>query len=58
MLSTSSLKLFLAQKQGATKNEMLSRALEHPALKDAAANLTTLPDELLEDVIADQHPGM
>jgi hypothetical protein len=37
---------------------MLSRAVEHGALKDAAANLTTLPDELLEDAIADQHPRM
>ena len=52
------IKPFLGQKQGATKNEMLSRAVEHRALKDAAANLTTLPDELLEDGIADQHPGM
>ena len=52
------IKPFLGRKQGATKNEMLSRAVEHGALKDAAANLTTLPDELLEDAIADQHPRM
>jgi radical SAM superfamily enzyme YgiQ (UPF0313 family) len=47
------IKPFLGQKQGPTKNEMLSRAVEHRALKDAAAKLTTLPDELLADGIAD-----
>ena len=43
------IKPFLGQKQGPTKNEMLSRAVEHRALKDAAAKFTTLPDELLAD---------
>jgi hypothetical protein len=46
------IKPFLGQKQGPTKNEKLSRAVEHGALKDAAAKLTTVPDALLEDAIA------
>jgi hypothetical protein len=41
-------KPFLGQKQGPTRNEMLSRSVEHGALKDAAAKLTTIPDALLE----------
>ena len=53
------IKPFLGQKQGPTKNEMLSRAVEHGALKDAAAKLTTVPDALLEDAIAaDRRPEM
>jgi len=52
------IKPFLGQKQGPTKNEMLSRAVEHRALKDAAAKFTTLPDELLADGIADHYPEM
>jgi len=50
------IKPFLGQKQGPTKNEMLSRAVEHRALKDAAAKFTTLPDELLADGIGDHYP--
>jgi radical SAM superfamily enzyme YgiQ (UPF0313 family) len=41
------IKPFLGQKQGPTKNEVLSRAVEHGAVKDAAADLTTVPDALL-----------
>ena len=50
------IKPFLGQKQGPTKNEMLSRAVEHRALKDAAAKFTTLPDELLADGTGDHYP--
>ncbi|HEX5023514.1 MAG TPA: radical SAM protein [Candidatus Binatia bacterium] len=50
-------KPFLGQKQGPTKNEKLSRAVEHGALKDAAAKLTTVPDASLEDAIAADHPS-
>jgi anaerobic magnesium-protoporphyrin IX monomethyl ester cyclase len=45
------IKPFLGKKQGLTRNEILSRAVEHNALKDAAANLTSVPDAMLEDVI-------
>ena len=38
------IKPFLGNKQGPTKNEVLSRAVEHQAMKDAAAEFTTLPD--------------
>jgi radical SAM superfamily enzyme YgiQ (UPF0313 family) len=44
-------KPFMGQKRGPTKNEVLSRAVEHRALKDNAAALTNIPDALLEDVI-------
>jgi hypothetical protein len=44
-------KPFMGKKQGPTKNEVLSRAVEHRALKDNAAELTNVPDALLEDVI-------
>ena len=37
-------KPFLGNKQGPTKNEVLSRAVEHQAMKDAAAEFTTVPD--------------
>ncbi|HZM87315.1 MAG TPA: hypothetical protein VFF31_12385, partial [Blastocatellia bacterium] len=50
------IKPFLGQKQGPTKNERLSRAVEHRALKDAAAKFTTLPDELLADGTGDHYP--
>ncbi len=45
------LKPFLGSKRGATKAEVLSRAVEHGAMKDAAANLTQFTDEVLEHVI-------
>jgi anaerobic magnesium-protoporphyrin IX monomethyl ester cyclase len=44
-------KPFTGKKQGPTKNEVFSRAVEHRALKDNAAELTNVPDALLEDVI-------
>jgi hypothetical protein len=39
-------KPFLGAQRGPTKNELLSRAVEHGALKDAAAELTKTPDEV------------
>jgi len=44
-------KPFLGNKRGATKAEVLSRAVEHGAIKDAAADLTQIADELLEHVM-------
>ncbi|MGQ0810049.1 MAG: B12-binding domain-containing radical SAM protein [Nitrospiraceae bacterium] len=44
-------KPFLGQKRGATKAEVLSRAVEHGAMKDAAAELTQLTDSLLDQVM-------
>jgi len=44
-------KPFLGSKQGPTKNEVLSRAVEHPLLKDAAAHLTQVSDAVLEQVV-------
>lgn len=44
-------KPFLGQKKGATKAEVLSRAVEHGAMKDAAAQMTQLTDEVLEQVL-------
>jgi hypothetical protein len=40
-------KPFLGNKQGPTKNEVLSRAIEYPAMKDAAGDFTNLPDALI-----------
>lgn len=45
------IKPFLGQKKGATKAEVLSRAVEHGAMKDAAANLTQLTDDMLNHVL-------
>jgi anaerobic magnesium-protoporphyrin IX monomethyl ester cyclase len=44
-------KPFTGQKQGPTKNEVFSRAVEHRAIKDHAAELTSVPDALLERTI-------
>jgi radical SAM superfamily enzyme YgiQ (UPF0313 family) len=44
-------KPFLGKKKGATKAEMLSRAVEHGAMKDAAAQCTQRTDDLLEHVL-------
>ena len=44
-------KPFLGDKRGPTKNEVLSRAVEHGAMKDAAANLTRVSDAVLEQVL-------
>lgn len=49
-------KPFMGKKQGPTKNEVLSRAVEHRALKDNAAELTNVPDALLERVIESEKP--
>ena len=45
------IKPFLGQKKGATKAEVLSRAVEHAEMKDAAALLTQLSDDMLHDVL-------
>jgi hypothetical protein len=45
------IKPFHGQKKGATKAEVLSRAVEHGAMKDAAADLTQLADEVLDHVL-------
>jgi len=45
------IKPFLGQKKGATKAEVLSRAIEHAEMKDAAAQLTHLTDEMLQQVL-------
>ena len=45
------IKPFLGAKQGATKQEKLSRAVEHVAVKEAAAELTQIEDEILEQVM-------
>jgi radical SAM superfamily enzyme YgiQ (UPF0313 family)/predicted small metal-binding protein len=44
------IKPFLGQKKGATKAEVLSRAVEHAEMKDAAALLTQLSDDMLHNV--------
>jgi radical SAM superfamily enzyme YgiQ (UPF0313 family) len=45
------IKPFLGKKHGPTNNEVLSRAVEHRALKDAAAKLTNVPDAVLARVM-------
>ena len=45
------IKPFLGQKQGATKAEVLSRAVEHAELKSDAADLTQLADDALDHAI-------
>ncbi len=45
------IKPFLGKKKGATKAEVLSRAVEHGENKDAAALLTQLTDERLDHVL-------
>jgi len=44
------IKPFFGAKQGPTKNEVLSRAVEHGAQKDAAALLTRVSDVLLVEI--------
>ncbi len=44
-------KPFFGNTKGATKAEVLSRAVEHGAMKDAAADLTKLTDDVLEKVM-------
>ena len=45
------IKPFLGKKKGATKAEVLSRAVEHGAVKDAAALMTQVPDYSIERVL-------
>ena len=45
------IKPFLGQKKGATKAEVLSRAVEHAEMKDAAAQMTQMTDEMLYHVM-------
>jgi hypothetical protein len=45
-------KPFLGKKAGATNAEVVSRAVEHPEAKSAAADLTTLSDEAIELAIS------
>ncbi|TKB67286.1 MAG: radical SAM protein, partial [Nitrospira sp.] len=45
------IKPFLGQKKGATKAEVLSRAVEHADIKDAAAELTQMTDDMLHNVM-------
>ena len=45
------IKPFLGKRKGATKAEVLSRAVEHGAIKDAAAELTQVNDDVLEHVL-------
>lgn len=47
------IKPFLGKRTGATKAEVISRAVEHGANKDAAALLTQVSDDRLEYVIAE-----
>jgi hypothetical protein len=47
------IKPFLGKKKGATKAEVLSRAVEHGAVKDAAALMTQVADDRLEHVLAE-----
>ena len=44
-------KPFMGKKAGATKAEVISRAVEHASLKDSAADLTQMADEALESTI-------
>lgn len=44
-------KPFLGKRKGQTNAEVMSRAVEHGALKDAAAQLTMVDDHVLERVI-------
>ncbi len=46
-------KPFLGNGRGPTKSEVLSRAVEHGAIKDAAADLTQVADDLLEHVMSE-----
>ena len=46
-------KPFLGKKKGATKAEVISRAVEHADLKSAAADMTQLADEALEHAITE-----
>jgi radical SAM superfamily enzyme YgiQ (UPF0313 family) len=49
-------KPFLGQKKGATKAEVISRAVEHEDMKSAAADLTQVADEALDQAMRDSKP--
>jgi hypothetical protein len=49
------LKPFMGQKKGATKAEVVSRLVEHADMKDAAAQLTQVADEMLHNVFEASH---
>lgn len=49
-------KPFLGAKRGATKAEQISRAVEFDAVKDRAASLTQLGDEMLEQTLERRRP--
>jgi hypothetical protein len=46
------IKPFFGKKQGPTKAEVMSRAVEHAGLKSAAADLTRMSDDALALAIA------
>src|SRR5689334_17549293 len=48
-------KPFLGKKAGATKAEVISRAVEHGDMKSAAADMTQLADEALEHALSASH---
>ena len=50
------IKPFLGKKKGATKAEVLSRAVEHEEMKTAAADLTQVADEVLERAVREAAP--
>ncbi len=50
-------KPFLGKKSGATRSEVLSRAVEHREMKTAAGELTQLPDEELFQVLWQEGGG-
>jgi anaerobic magnesium-protoporphyrin IX monomethyl ester cyclase len=45
------IKPFLGKKKGPTNAEVLSRAVEHGAMKEAAAQMTQVSDETLEHIL-------
>lgn len=51
-------KPFLGKKSGATRSEVLTRAVEHREVKGAAADLTLLPDEALEEAVRKSGAGI
>jgi radical SAM superfamily enzyme YgiQ (UPF0313 family) len=50
-------KPFVGKKEGATKAEVISRAVEHEDMKTAAADLTQLADEALENAAKEPQRG-
>ena len=50
-------KPFMGKKAGRTKAEVISRAVEHGEMKSAAADLTQLGDEALNNAERGTHVG-